>query len=120
MKKSYEMGYLNGLHVNSLGVRVTGTPDCKIAICLLVIIKGKICSYRYWQSQKPLVSHVNLHAKKKLEEWRSASPRFLICNYMFSGLRFRVLLLAAYKACARVHKLNSLPLFGYLVEHSLT
>lgn len=40
--------------------------------------------------------------------------------YMFSKLRFCVLLLAANKACARTHKLSSLPFFGYLVEYGLT
>lgn len=86
MKKSYEMSYLNGLHMSSLGIRVTGTTNCRNVMCLLEIIKGKICSYKCLQLEKS-VSHVTLHAEK-LEEWRSTPPRFLICVHMSSGLRF--------------------------------
>lgn len=81
MKKSYEMGYLNGLHMSSLEIRVTGTTNCKNVMCLFEIIKGKICSYECLQLEKK-VSHATLHAKK-LEEWRSTPPKFLIYLHVF-------------------------------------
>lgn len=51
-----------------------------------------------------------------LRSWENGEVHFQDC---LSELRFCVLF-AAYKTCAGIHKLSSLPFFGCLVEHSLT
>lgn len=57
-----------------------------------------------------------------LRNWKNGEVHLQnsLSIYMFSELRFCVLLFVANKACAGVHKLSSLPFFGYLVEYSLT
>lgn len=105
MKKSYEKGYVSGLH---MAIRVTGTTNYKNVMSLLERIKGSI--------RKKTLFSMLLYM---LRSWKNVEVHLQDSLSVLSELKFCVLLFAVCKACARVHRQSSLPFFGYLVECSL-